>query len=88
MLQNALLEHSAILSTFIKLHLSLKPLFCLFLSGRLRRVLLYYICSKIFNLFLFLFSNKIVVNRTGIHQMFVRIPNREDPDQTASSEAV
>ena len=24
----------------------------------------------------------------GIHQMFVRIANREDPDQTASSEAV
>ena len=30
---------SAILSTFI-LHLPLKPLFCLFLSGRLRQVLL------------------------------------------------
>ena len=30
---------SAILSTFI-LHLSLRPLFCLFLTGRLRQVLL------------------------------------------------
>ena len=32
-------EHSAILSTFIKL--PLRSLFCLFLSGRLRQVLLY-----------------------------------------------
>ena len=36
----------------------------------------------------FLFSNKILVNRAGIHKMVVRIANREDPDQTASSEAV
>ena len=28
------------------------------------------------------------VNRAGIHKLFVRIANREDPDQTASSEAV
>ena len=34
-------EHSAILSTFNKLHLPLRSLFCLFLSGRLRQVLLY-----------------------------------------------
>ena len=34
-------EHSAILSTFIK-HLSLISLFCLFLSGSLRQVLLYF----------------------------------------------
>ena len=26
--------------------------------------------------------------RAGIHKMLVRIANREDPDQTASSEAV
>ena len=32
-------EHSAILSTFIKL--PLRPSFCLFLSGRLRQVLVY-----------------------------------------------
>ena len=32
--------------------------------------------------------NKILVIRTGIHKMHVRIANREDPDQTASSEAV
>ena len=35
------LEHSAILSTFIKLPFPLRPLFCLFLSGRLRQVLLF-----------------------------------------------
>ena len=45
-------EHSAILSTFIKvknhtffsnalIYMSLRPLFCLYLSGRLRQVLLY-----------------------------------------------
>ena len=38
--------------------------------------------------FLFLFSFKIVVIRTGIHKMLVRIANSEDPDQTASSEAI
>ena len=34
-------EHSAILSTFIKLHLPFRSLFCLFLSGRFTQVLLY-----------------------------------------------
>ena len=34
-------EHSAILSTFIKLPFVIKFFFCLFLSGRLRQVLLY-----------------------------------------------
>ena len=41
-LQNAPREHSAIVSSFIKIPLSLKPLICLILSGRLRQVLLYY----------------------------------------------
>ena len=41
-------------------------------------------CSKISNTFLFLSSNKMLVPRTGIHKMVVRIANREDPDQTAS----
>ena len=45
-------------------------------------------CSKISNTFLFLFSNKMLVIRTGIHKMLVRIADREEPDQTASSEAV
>ena len=37
-------EHSAILSTFIKLPFALRSLFCLFLSGRfVHEVLLYYI---------------------------------------------
>ena len=45
-------------------------------------------CSKILNTFLILFSNKMLIFRAGIHKILVRIANREDPDQTASSEAV
>ena len=45
-------------------------------------------CSKISHTFLFLFSNKMLVFMAGIHMMRVRLANREDPDQTASSEAV
>ena len=41
-------------------------------------------CSKILNNFHFLFTNEMLVIRTGIHKMLVRIANREDPDQTAS----
>ena len=41
-----------------------------------------------FRILLFLFSNKMLVFRAGIHKMLVRIASREDPDQTASSEAV
>ena len=41
-----------------------------------------------FNSFLFLFSNKILVIRAGIHKMQIRIANSVGPDQTASSEAV
>ena len=40
------------------------------------------------NTLLFLFSNKMLLIRAGIHKMLVRIANREDPNQTASSEAV
>ena len=36
----------------------------------------------------FLFSKKMWVIRAGIHKLFVRIANREEPDQTASLEAV
>ena len=45
-------------------------------------------CSKISNTSLFLFLNKLLVIRAGIHKMPVRIANRADPDQTASEEAV
>ena len=44
--------------------------------------------TKISDTFLFLFSNKVLVFRAGTHKMLVRITNRKDPDQTASSEAV
>ena len=42
--------------------------------------------SKIPNSFLFLFSNKMLVFKAGIHKILVRIANREDSDQTASSD--
>ena len=38
--------------------------------------------------FVFLFSNRMLGFMARIHKMLVRIANREDPDQTASSEAV
>ena len=41
-----------------------------------------------FQTLIVVFSNKILVIRAGIHKMYVRITNSEDPDQTASSEAV
>ena len=41
-----------------------------------------------FRTLLFLFSNKMLVFRAGMHKMLVRIANREDPEQTASLEAV
>ena len=44
-------------------------------------------CYKILITFLFLFPNKML-SRAGIPEMLVRIADREDPDQTASSEAV
>ena len=42
--------------------------------------------SKISNTFLFLFSGKMLVIRVGIDKMLVRIANREDSLQTASSD--
>ena len=33
-------------------------------------------------------QKKMLVIRVGIHKLLVRIANSEDPDQTASSEAV
>ena len=54
----------------------------------LKSISTYCKCSKVSNTFLFLFSNKMLIFRAGIHKMLVRIANREDPDETASSEAV
>ena len=42
--------------------------------------------SKILITFLFLFSNKMLIITVGIHKIFVRIANKEDLDQVASSE--
>ena len=44
--------------------------------------------SNISSTFPIQFSDKLLVIRAGIHKMHVGIANREDPDQTASSEAV
>ena len=49
-------------------------------------IYLYGKCFKILNTFLFLFSNKMLVIRVGIHKKLDRIANRDDPEQT--SEAV
>ena len=38
--------------------------------------------------FLILFLTRMLVFRSGIHKILVRIANREDPDQTASSEGL
>ena len=43
---------------------------------------------KFQTLFFCPFSYKMLVIKAGIHKMFGRIANREDPDQIASSEAV
>ena len=43
---------------------------------------------KILNTFIFLASNKMLAIGAGIYKICVKIANREDPDQTASSEAV
>ena len=43
---------------------------------------------KILNTILFLLSNKMLVIMAGNHKMLIIKANREDPDQTASSEAV
>ena len=45
-------------------------------------------CSKISNIFLVPFANIMLIIEAEICKMLVRIANREDPDQTASSEAV
>ena len=44
-------------------------------------------CSKVWNISLFLFSNKMVVIRAGNDTVLVRIAIREDPDKTASEAA-
>ena len=53
-----------------------------------RALLLYGKCSKISNTFLVPLSNNMLIFGVGIHKMLARIANREDTDQTASSEAV
>ena len=66
--------------------LSSRFLFCLFLSGRFTQILLldtnsYSKCPKILKSF----RSQM---KYWFHNMLVRISNRDDPDQTAFSEAV
>ena len=44
--------------------------------------------SKILNTFLLLFLYKMLISMAGIDKMYARTANKDDPDQTASSEAV
>ena len=64
-----------------------------FYESRLADISYYDKCSQILNTFPFcfeVFSYKMFVAciRAEIHKLLVRIANREDPDQTASEEAV
>ena len=45
-------------------------------------------CSKLSSYFPLLSSNKMLVIWAGIYKMLVRITDRENPDQTVSTEAV
>ena len=44
--------------------------------------------QKILNTSLILFPAKMFILSAGSHKILVKIENREDPDQTACSEAV
>ena len=35
-----------------------------------------------------MFSNKMLIIKSGIHRMVVRIANREDPGETAESDLI
>ena len=59
-----------------------------FIQEAKMRHYIYRKCSKMSNTFLYLFLNKMLIIRAGIHRMLVRITNGEDPDQTAFDEAV
>ena len=43
---------------------------------------------KTFDSFNFLFTKRMLAVRTEIHKILTRIANRDEPDQTASSEPV
>ena len=77
-------EHSAIFSTYIKLPFVIK---IFILSVFVRLFTLWFYCTVLHMvnvLCFFLFSNKILDIRHGIHKMLGRIANREGPDQTTS----
>ena len=57
-----------------------KQFLVFFLSGRLGKFYCLWLMSKNYK-FLFLFSNKMLVIKAGIHKMLFRIPNREYPEE-------
>ena len=67
---------------------SVKQVHVLSVQSKSTNKYMYSKCSKISNTFHFLFTKRMLVIKAEIHKMLVRIVNREDPDQTASSEAV
>ena len=97
-------EHSAILLTFIKLPFNIKIYVLSIFEWPLKTgftvqpygdsppktAFLITTCGKCSKTFAHVSLSVLsfVVFRAGIHKMLVRISNREDPDQTASSEAV
>ena len=56
------------------------------LKGETERVPTFHLKTE--RLLLFLFSNEMWVIRSVIYKLLVRTANKEDPDQTASSEAL
>ena len=65
-------------------HTTLLEILC---TGSILLYLQYGECSKILNTFL-LFLNELLIIKAGFNKMLVRVANSEDPDQTASEEAV
>ena len=81
MLFASILNSSVMLGNYLQQTTSADNIFrCIFFLAALR--------AKIPNTFLFLFSNKMLLFKAGIHKMLDKISNREDPDQTASSSDV
>ena len=59
---------------------------CIKMNHSYKHLKLYGKLPKISNTLIY--ANKMLVIRAGIHTMLVRKANHEDPDQTASEEAV
>ena len=67
----------------LHLHVNQKSNYDMLISTH-THIFVYDKCSKISKTFLFLFSNKMLVFRVGIHKILVKKEGREDPDHTVS----